>query len=111
MNFKSIFKQKNKYPILIAEIGINHNGSISLAKKMIKAAKISGADVVKFQTHLVDYEMLPDKSGNKKASHLKGERLYNILKKCSVTKKQHLDLIDYCKKQNVLYQLLSKLRR
>ncbi len=103
MNFKSIFKQKNKYPILIAEIGINHNGSISLAKKMIKAAKISGADVVKFQTHLVDYEMLPDKSGNKKASHLKGESLYNILKKCSFTKKQHIDLINYCKKQNVLF--------
>ena len=84
MNFKSIFKQKNKYPILIAEIGINHNGSISLAKN-IKAAKISGADVVKFQTHLVDYEMLLISQAIRK-HHLKGESLYNILKKCSFTK-------------------------
>ena len=36
-------------PFLIAEVGINHNGSISKAKKMIDIAKKSGADYVKFQ--------------------------------------------------------------
>ena len=37
-------------PLLIAEIGVNHNGSLSLGKKMIDAAVIAGADAVKFQT-------------------------------------------------------------
>ena len=37
---------------IIAEIGVNHNGSITLAKKMIKAAKASGASAVKFQSFI-----------------------------------------------------------
>ena len=36
---------------IIAEIGVNHNGNISIAKKLIKIAKKSGADAVKFQTY------------------------------------------------------------
>ena len=40
---------KNK-TIIIAEVGVNHNGSINIAKKTIEAAKKSGADYVKFQT-------------------------------------------------------------
>ena len=39
----------NKKPYIIAEIGINHNGYLSLAKKMIREAKLAGADAVKFQ--------------------------------------------------------------
>ena len=39
---------------IVAEIGINHNGSLELAKKMIIAAKKSGADAVKFQNYEVD---------------------------------------------------------
>ena len=44
----TFLKKENKIYI-IAEIGVNHNGKISLAKKLIKAAKNSGADAVKFQ--------------------------------------------------------------
>ena len=44
---------KNK-TIIIAEAGVNHNGSLSLAKKLIKAASRAGADYVKFQTYDVD---------------------------------------------------------
>ena len=43
-----------KKVIIIAEIGVNHNGNIHLAKKMVKEAKKSGADVVKFQTFFAD---------------------------------------------------------
>lgn len=39
---------------VIAEIGVNHNGSIQLAKKMIRAAKASGASAVKFQSFVTD---------------------------------------------------------
>ena len=40
---------KGKYPFFIAEIGINHNGDISLAKKLIEKSKLYGFDAVKFQ--------------------------------------------------------------
>jgi sialic acid synthase SpsE len=39
---------------IIAEIGVNHNGSLNIAKKMIDAAKKAGADAVKFQIFLAD---------------------------------------------------------
>ena len=48
-NFVEKIKDK-KQPYVIAEIGINHNGSVSLAKEMIDAAKNSGASCVKFQS-------------------------------------------------------------
>tara|TARA_Y100001970_G_scaffold199595_1_gene242778 strand:+ start:13274 stop:14302 length:1029 start_codon:yes stop_codon:yes gene_type:complete len=103
MNFKKIFKGKNKYPILIAEIGINHNGSIKLAKEMILKAKSAGADVVKFQTHIVDKEMLRDKPNKGKASHLKNKSLYDIMEECSFNKESHKTLIKFAKKNNVLF--------
>ena len=45
-------KFDNKKPYLIAEIGVNHNGSMEIAKKLIKHAKINNFDAVKFQTYL-----------------------------------------------------------
>jgi len=48
--FKQKFKGITNNPYFIAEIGVNHNGKVNLAKKMIKAAKKSKADAVKFQT-------------------------------------------------------------
>ena len=46
------FSEKNC--ILIAEAGVNHNGKISLAEKLIKSAKENGADIIKFQTYKAD---------------------------------------------------------
>ena len=43
--------------LIIAEIGVNHNGSIDLAKQMVKVAKDCGADIVKFQTFNVDMDL------------------------------------------------------
>jgi len=45
---------------IIAEVGVNHNGDIDLAKEMIDAAAESGASIVKFQSHIPDKEMLKD---------------------------------------------------
>ena len=44
-------------PLIIAEIGINHNGSLAIAKRMADLALYSGADVIKHQTHVVNDEM------------------------------------------------------
>ena len=45
---------KKNNTIIIAEAGVNHNGSLILAKKLINAAKYAGADIVKFQTFITD---------------------------------------------------------
>ena len=91
----------NSKPLLIAEIGINHNGDLELAKKMTLSAIENGADIVKFQTHIVDEEML-NLDDKKKASHVKGS-LYEILKKCSLDMKSHLELKKVCEQKNKIF--------
>ncbi len=52
---KLTISQKN--PLIIPEIGINHNGSLEIAKLMVDAAKRAGAKIIKHQTHIVEDEM------------------------------------------------------
>ncbi len=77
---------------LIAEIGWNFIGDVSLAKKMIKAAKDSGADYAKFQTWSTKFlKKGPwDKDGRMK-----------LYKKSELSEKNHLTLIEHCKKMNI----------
>tara|TARA_B100000029_G_scaffold315821_1_gene308220 strand:+ start:11999 stop:13006 length:1008 start_codon:yes stop_codon:yes gene_type:complete len=91
------FKQKNTY--IIAEACDNHFGELSIAKKMALQAKKAGADIVKFQHHLPDEEMLPivPKSKNFKIS------LYEFLKKYSLKIKDHENLKEFCKKIKIQY--------
>ena len=95
-----IISPKSK-PLLIAEVGINHNGDLDLAKKMTISAIENGADIVKFQTHLVDEEML-NLEQKRGASHVKGS-LYEILKKCSLDIKSHLELKKLCEKKKKIF--------
>lgn len=92
-------KKNNKKCFIIAEIGVNHNGNLELAKKLIIAAKKSGADAVKFQTFKTD---LLVKQGTPKApyqnnSNLKKESQYEMLKKLELNQKSHLVLKKICK--------------
>jgi N-acetylneuraminate synthase len=88
-----------KKTLIIAEACDNHFGKLDNAKQMVISAKISGADVVKFQHHLPDEEMLPDvyKSKNFKIS------LYDFLKKYSLKLKDHYELKKFCKQQDIKY--------
>lgn len=93
--------------IIIAEGCDNHFGSLDNAKKMVINAKKAGADVIKFQHHLPDEEMLPavPKSKNFKIS------LYNFLKKYSLTLQQHENIKNFCKKKKntiFMYTVFSK---
>ena len=47
----------NHPPLIIVELGINHNGKPNLAKKLIISAKKAGAEIIKHQTHLPSFEM------------------------------------------------------
>ena len=63
-----------KDPYIIAEIGINHNGNINLAKKMIRSAKLNGAHCVKFQKFIADdyISRYAQKAGYQKSLGLAG---------------------------------------
>ena len=84
---------------IIAEVGVNHNGDISIAKDLIKKAKESGADCVKFQTFKAS--QIVTKSAPKAKYQLKvtdsKESQFEMLKKLELDFEAYLDLIKYCK--------------
>ncbi len=75
----------------IAEIGSNHNKNLSLAKKLIDAAKKAGADCVKFQSFKAD-ELV-----------VKSHPAYDMLKKLELPLEWHYILADYCRKKDILF--------
>jgi N-acetylneuraminate synthase/N,N'-diacetyllegionaminate synthase len=87
-----IWEGKNG-PLLIAEIGGNHEGNFTYAKKLLKLAIESNVDIVKFQiyrgSNLVNRKISPDR--------------YFHFKKFELSKKQHLYLADQCKESSVKY--------
>ena len=98
-----IKKLKLKKPFLIAEIGINHNGSIKLAKKMIDLAKNIGFDAVKFQKRNPDIST-PEKQKNISRNTPWGEMSYlNYKKKIEFGLKEFREIDRYCKKNKILW--------
>lgn len=90
---------------IIAEAGVNHNGSLELAKKLIDVAADAGADAVKFQTFQAD--RLVSLNAPKAAYQLNNtsetETQYDMLKKLELTKEMHIELIAYCKMKNIMF--------
>jgi len=90
---------------IIAEAGVNHNGSVELAKKLIDAAVDAGADAVKFQTFKADN--LVSKSAQKADYQLQttdtSETQYEMIKKLELDPQTHRELIAYCKSKNILF--------
>ena len=93
----------SKKVYIIAEIGINHNGRINTAKKLIDIAKKGGADAVKFQTYITEKliskneELMPYQKKNIK----KKINQYQMLKKNELNISDHKRLIKYCKKKKI----------
>ena len=90
---------------IIAEAGVNHNGSIQLAYKLIDAASAAGADSVKFQTFKA--ENLVSKNAQKAAYQKQAtnqlESQLSMLKKLELDSNAHKKLINYCKKKNIIF--------
>lgn len=91
--------------IIIAEAGVNHNGDINLAKKLIDVASKSGADYVKFQTFDVENLILKNtKTALYQKKNLKSKvSQYSMLKKYQLTNKNHKDLINHAKKKKLSF--------
>lgn len=92
---------------IIAEAGVNHNGDIDLAKKLIDVASEAGADYVKFQTFKAD-KLVSAKA--KKAEYQKKnhpeqseDSQLAMLKKLELTEEQHRELFQYCQKKNIKF--------
>lgn len=82
---------ENYTPYIIAEAGINHNGSLSIAKKLIKIAKSSGADAVKFQTFKAE-DLASKKS-----------KYFKLFKKLELTDSSFLELSKFAKKIGITF--------
>jgi N,N'-diacetyllegionaminate synthase len=106
----SFFLGKNKIgesqPVyIIAEVGVNHNGDLALAKKLIKEAALSGADCVKFQTFKAG--RVVTKNSPKALYQLKttsvNESQEEMLKKLEMTMDSYKEIIECCNDNNVLF--------
>jgi len=88
-------------PLVIAEIGINHEGSLAKAKQMIRDAKAAGAECVKFQAHVIEDEMVPI-AKKIVPGHAK-ESIWDIMKRCAFSEKQDRELKRYAEKLGLIY--------
>ncbi len=86
-------------PLVIAEIGINHEGSVSKAKQMIDDAAAAGCECAKFQTHVIDDEMIPNKviPGNAKVS------IWDIMSRCALTAEEERELKSYTESKGMIF--------
>ena len=87
-------------PFLIAEISANHNGNFSLAKKLIKCAKVNGADAAKLQTYTADTMTIKSKKKYFKirSGLRKGYSLWDLYNKAHTPLEWHKKLFDYGRK-------------
>ena len=93
------------HTIIIAEAGVNHNGSIESAKKLIDVAYNSGADYIKFQTFKAETLVTQIAEKAKYQQELTGsnETQFEMIKKLELDRNAHETLIDYCKIKNIQF--------
>ena len=96
---------KQNKTIIIAEAGVNHNGNIDVAKKLIDVASKAGADYVKFQTFDVDHLILQNtKTAIYQKKNLKSNiSQYSMLKKYQLPESSYKTLIEYSKKKKIKF--------
>ena len=91
----------NHSPLVIVEIGINHEGSLDTAFKMVDAAHKSGAEVIKHQTHVVEDEM------SKKAKNIipgnANVSIYEIIERCALNEEDEIKLKTYVESKEMIF--------
>jgi N-acetylneuraminate synthase len=88
-------------PLVIAEIGINHGGSLELAKRMANAAISNGAEVIKHQTHIIQDEM-SEEAKSVIPNHT-FESIYNIMEKCALSEEDEYSLMKYIQGKGAIF--------
>tara|TARA_B100001093_G_C26808569_1_gene1006580 strand:+ start:83 stop:1078 length:996 start_codon:yes stop_codon:yes gene_type:complete len=90
---------------IIAEAGVNHNGSIELAKKLVDVASLSGADAIKFQTFTAENLVTrgAQKANYQNKQSIKDETQYDMLKKLELDTEAHNVLFNYCDSKKIMF--------
>jgi N-acetylneuraminate synthase len=88
-------------PLVIAEIGINHEGSLAVAKEMVDAAHRAGIEVVKHQTHIVEDEM--SGAAKKVIPGNSDVSIYEIMERCALNEVDELALKNYVESKEMLF--------
>jgi N-acetylneuraminate synthase len=91
----------NQPPLVIVEIGINHEGSLERAKEMVDAAAAAGAEIVKHQTHVVESEMT--KTAREVIPGNSSESIYDIMERCSLNYEDELALKNYIEEKGMIF--------
>lgn len=86
-------------PLVIAEIGINHEGDLAKAIRMVDDAKAAGCECVKFQSHVVEDEMIPNAVVPINAD----ESIWDIMVRCSLDERAELELMRYVEDLGMVY--------
>ncbi len=88
-------------PLVIAEIGINHGGSLTVAKQMVDAAYDAGAEIIKHQTHVIEDEM------SSHARHIKPGNadisIYEVMKNAALSEEDEYELCRYVRSKGMIF--------
>jgi N-acetylneuraminate synthase len=87
-------------PLVIAEVGINHEGDVGKAIQLVDAAAAAGAECIKFQCHITAAEMIPT---DMKPGKISEERLWDIIERCELTEDEERRVKRYCEDKGLLY--------
>lgn len=100
----------NKKVFIIAEAGINHNGKMRLAKKLVDISKKAGADAVKFQTFKAEnvISKYAKKLKYQKNKNTDNQSQLEMLKSYELNEKNFIDLKKYCRKKKIIFMSTPK---
>ena len=90
---------------IIAEAGVNHNGNLEIAKKMVEVAVDAGADAVKFQTFKSEkvVSRVASKAEYQKITTKANESQLEMIKRLELSIEAHRELIRYCRQKNIIF--------
>ena len=86
-------------PLVIAEIGINHEGDLDKALRMVDDAKLAGCECVKFQSHVIEDEMIPNDVVPGNAT----ESIWDIMKRCALNEDEERELKVYVESKGMIF--------
>jgi len=91
----------NYPPLVIVEIGINHEGSLKTALEMVDAAYKAGAEIIKHQTHVIEDEM--SKEAKKVIPGNASESIYEIMERCALNEEDEKKLKEYVESKGMIF--------